>query len=91
MLRKSHLPRGSVHHFGVTSTEEGVSTDLMYPHTDTKTLSALLLSLVVSAQPTADRPLTMRLDTEMKSAPSWLDVFRNWVALSDDKKCGSKA
>lgn len=69
-------PRGSVHRFSVSSAEDRISADLLYPRTDTETLSALLLALVVSAQPTADRPLTISLDTEMKTSPSWLDDFR---------------
>jgi hypothetical protein len=69
-------PRGSVHGFKVSSTQEGISAHLLYPNTDPETLSALLLALVVSEQPVADRPLSISLDTEMNEPPSWLADFR---------------
>jgi hypothetical protein len=86
-------PRGSVHGFDVSSSEEGLSADLMFPRTDTETLSALLLSLIVSVQPTADRPLTINLDTEMNTPPSWLADFRKcagWNATETPVIIGGK-
>lgn len=86
-------PPGSVHRFSVSSTEDGLATDLMYPRTDTETLSALLLALVVSAQPTADRPLTISLDTEMNTPPPWLDDFKKcagWNATETPVIIGGK-
>jgi len=86
-------PRGSVHRFSVTSTEDRIAAHLMYPGTDTKTLSALLLALVVSAQPAVDHPLTISLETEMNTPPSWLADFRNcagWEASETPVIIGGK-
>lgn len=79
-------PRGSVHRFSVTSTEDRIAAHLMYPGTDTKTLSALLLALVVSAQPAAERPLSISLETEMNTPPSWLADFRSCAGWEASEK-----
>lgn len=86
-------PRGSLHGFKVSSTEDGISAHLMYPNTDSETLSALLLAMVVSAQPAADQPLSISLDTEMNEPPSWLADFRKcagWESTETPVMIGGK-
>jgi hypothetical protein len=79
-------PRGSVHGFQVISSDDGISAHLMYPNTDAETLSALLLALVVSAQPAEDRPLTISLETGMNAPPAWLADFQNCTGWKSAEK-----
>jgi hypothetical protein len=86
-------PRGSIHGFKVSSTEAGLSAHLLYPNTSSETLAALLLALVVSAQPGAERPLAISLDTDMNTPPPWLADFREcagWEATETPVIIGGK-
>ncbi len=84
-------PHGSVFSFDVTSTDAGTEALIRYPNTSTGTLAASVLALVLSAQPTAEHPLAVTLETGPDNPPQWLGEFRTcpgWTA--DDTAAGNR-
>ncbi len=86
----SSEPRGSV--AGVEmSFSDGIYARLTYPQTDPETLSAIILSIVVSAAPTTEKPLTVTLQTHRAEPHPWFDVFAKcpgWEITEDKPNRG---
>ncbi len=81
-------PAGSIDGFDVTEEETGTLASFRHPQTNTLNLSATVLALVASVQPTEQHPLTVRLETSLSNFDSWLNSFQScpgWEAknLSD--------
>lgn len=82
-------PHGSVFHFDVKATDASVEALIRYPNTTTETLAASILALVVSTQPTIERPLTVTLETGIESPPEWFLRFQtcpDWKSVDGSQK-----
>jgi hypothetical protein len=86
----SSEPRGSIYQFEVTATGESTDARLVYPDTSGETLAATILALVVSSQPTEDRPLNVTLITQNDSPPAWFESFKTCPEWETAHSQGSK-
>lgn len=79
----SFLAEGGAHEFTATREDKSDSVEFSYPHVKQVTLAANILALVISAQPTEARPLTVSFRVEesglsnypaFRSAPGWKET-----------------
>lgn len=69
-------PAGSIDGMEVKEDETGMVATFRFPQTRTLNLSATVLAMVASVQPTEQHPLTVRLETSLSHRDSWIDAFR---------------
>ena len=80
--------RSSLSHFDVAEAE-AIEVLIRYPDTPAETLSATILALVVSAQPSPEHPLTVVLETGIETPPEWFERFKScpeWKSLDGSLK-----
>jgi hypothetical protein len=70
-------PAGSIDGLEVREEETGTVANFRFPHARTLSLSATVLAMVASVQPTEQHPLTVRLEASLTSRDPWIDAFRN--------------
>lgn len=69
-------PAGSIDEFDVSEDESGMIARFVHPQANSLNLSATVLALVASVQPTERRPLTVRLETLLENSDSWRESFQ---------------
>jgi hypothetical protein len=81
-------PRGSIISFNVTSTD-ATEVEMTSPITDTKTLAATVLALVISSNATLERPLKMKIHSHGSPAPWWEDFKTSpgWIEENGGIAC----
>ena len=67
-------PHG-IHRFDVSINDTGTKAQFSFPDTSTETLSASILTLVLSTEPTAEQPLTVILETHPTTPALWFEDF----------------
>ena len=67
-------PHG-IHRFDVSINDTGTKAQFSFPDTSTETLSASILALVLSTEPTAEQPLTVILETHPTTPAPWFEDF----------------
>lgn len=70
-------PPGSLAYFHVKPDEASTRVEFVFPQTHAGNLSATILALVVSVQPTAEHPLTVVLEPHSPAHVSWFEAFRS--------------
>jgi hypothetical protein len=78
-------PRGGFSNFNVSSDESSTRADLIYPTASPESLSAAILALVVSVQPTVKHPLVVALRIHDTSQLPWQKAFRTCPGWEFDK------
>lgn len=80
MNANSFIAAGGAMNFEVKHTENGDSVEIAYPHVPQDTLAAEILALVVSAQPTVEKNLTVTIlieDYNLARYPAFRDA-KGW-------------
>jgi hypothetical protein len=81
-------PRGSIVSFDV-SFSDAIEAEMVSPITDTETLAATVLALVISSDATTERPLKMKIRSFGSPAPWWEDFKSSpgWVETDGGITC----